>query len=92
MKYVVRKSPYFIVVTRVTSLAICVDISFVIKAGKRYFVHFITAQVMVHTSNSFHGMIDLLISLESMVGSILFNDIPFHTFGSLFIFTIIFHI
>ena len=47
---------------------------------------------MVHTSNSFHGMIDLLIILESMVGSILFDHIPFYTFGSLFIFTIIFYI
>ena len=71
----------FIKTICITSFTISEDISLIIKEGQRYFVQFITTQLMASTPDCFHSMIDFLIILESsfiiLVGNILFDHILF---------------
>ena len=68
----------------ITSFTISEDISFIFKAVQQYFVQFKTTHLMANTSDCLHGMIDLLIILESifiiLVGNVLFDHILFYTF------------
>ena len=81
---------YFVLAICITSFTIGEDISLLIKAGQWNLTKFVAAQLMANTSDCFHSMKREY--LCSLVGDILFDHILSYTFGSLFIFPIIFYI